>query len=170
MPLVVYEIRTARDCRAFVHPGRAIPPGGNGAVVAWCDTSFAAGRFERKVTVYSSDPTHERVVLALRAEVAARVFAEPPEVYAGFLGPGDEVPRKISLRSASPDAAVTKVRSSGAVLEPRLEDGPKGPQVVLRVRPEARAGDFEETVVVEWTGGLVLRVPVVGTVRNGEKP
>lgn len=62
---------------------KVIPPGGEGYVKAIFDTGGRKGKTNKKVYVYSNDPSNPKVALSLKGEIVVEVEANPSRLNFG---------------------------------------------------------------------------------------
>lgn len=114
---------------------RRIAPGKTGQVKVIIHTDAFTGAIAKAVTVYSNDPATPRLVLTVKAEIAAHVLAEPS--YVRFVQTQTMAPKTTELTLWSPDDPKFEVTGAESSL----------PFVTAKVRP---ANDDEK--VAEGTG------------------
>ncbi len=167
LDLQIDNLRPSCDCTATAAPVRLLPPGTDSAIEVSFDTSDEFGRQTRTITVYSNDPAQPVITLTLRAEVAAEVAADPPQLYVGHVRRGQTAPHDARLIVGDPGAVTLgPLEASGPVVNSFLRAGDAGKRVVVTIKPDAPLGRFRETVTIHTTSRQrpVLTIPVSGTV------
>lgn len=77
---------------------RAIPPGGEGEITLKLNTKGYQGTLHKSAVIYSNDPKHPQIKLAVKAQVKVPISFEPRGVMLdGFVG--DEIKRVVTIRA-----------------------------------------------------------------------
>jgi hypothetical protein len=165
-PLTLIELRAGCDCSAALEGDRDLPPGGQVTVRLRCDTSRTPGPQRRTLTVYSNDPEHRVVVLAVTGTVVLVAAAEPARVYLGPVVPGTGAARVVALRAGDDGVRFGGVAGGAPQLRPRLADVDGVRALLLDVATDAPPGPFTTVVRVHTTSPArpVIEVPVAGIV------
>lgn len=165
-PLTLIDLRTACDCAATIAGPHDLPAGAHVALRLRCDTASAPGPQRRTVTVYSNDPDHRALVLAVTGTVALIAAADPPRVYLGTVAAGSEAVRQIALRAGNDGIRFVAVEGGAPRLRARLVAGEDGPALVLDTAADAPPGPFQTVLRVLTTSAArpAIEIPVAGTI------
>lgn len=167
-PLIVDRVRAACGLDASLESDAAIAPGDSGRLSVSLRAPQAFADQTQTVTVYTNDPQQPVTTLKLHSIIDTDIAASPPQLYLGSMRPGQDAPLPVALLSRRGTVA-RKVDSQGKLLTASLTMSGDRQQVHVRIRPDAPAGRFNESITVHTNSvrSPQLAIAVSGTVEGG---
>lgn len=170
--LRIDHVKGSCGCTVGVASASQVPGGGDGRVLVTLDTSGMAGRITKVVNVYTNDAASPVVGLTMTGEIVADTVLSPNPLYLGRVRRGERIRREVLMRPGRPGGttAVTRVETSGSVVQATLEQLPDGPgqRLVVELRRDLPLGRFSEQLTLHTTSTHepTLRLTVFGSVEG----
>jgi hypothetical protein len=169
--LEIRKIAPACGCTAAVVDSNKIQPGSSTYIQTTFDTTGFRGPKEKRVSVYTNDPRNTNVVLALKADVATEVYANPARLYLADIPRGGSRSDTFIVASlASKNIKIKDVKSRSPHIsvesEPYSEGGKVGSKIKVTVDGNAPLGSFRSRVTVRTTSKKdpVINIPVLADI------
>ena len=169
--LRISNVKSSCGCTAAVVSDHDVQPGGEARVLATLDTSRAAGRTTKVLSVYSDDPQVPVAALTLTGVVLADLTLTPNPVYLGRIRRGETVTREVVIRPGRPLGKDTVRAVTGELsgLQTRLDAAPDGTQrLTIGLGSDVPLGRFTRELRLETTSARqpVIVLPVVGSIEG----
>ncbi len=151
-PLEITRVKPSCGCTIAGNYPRVIQPGESGEFPFSVSSKRLHNRFEKGITITSTDPVTPTLRLRLRGEVKQYVDVSPPNIYFGKITSNKPVERVATITNNTEKPLELKIKSeAGGGMETELKEVEKGQKYELRVayKPPFQTGIFRRQVILE---------------------
>jgi hypothetical protein len=158
-------------CQETLFSSKHIEAGQSGRIDVIVDTSVLIGAVTESVKIFTNDPQHSSVLLAVKADVQPEISLSSPSIYFGDVPKGKEVTEEIIITiPAEKSIKILSAESSDDSVKVKLEPVPESKEkkvkLIATYRTDGKIGYRLGNITVKTTSYLTPELSINLIIRN----